>query len=100
MAVFPTPGSPISTGLFLVRRERTWMTQPSEFLGSGSPVKRDRPQAGPDQSHARRLGNSSYTAVGKADVVESGGAGTWVGQRHLDLFCNVGRQANIGSGVG
>ena len=25
MAVFPTPGSPMSTGLFLVRRERTWL---------------------------------------------------------------------------
>ena len=25
MAVLPTPGSPMSTGLFLVRRERTWM---------------------------------------------------------------------------
>ena len=27
MAVLPTPGSPIRTGLFLVRRERTWMTR-------------------------------------------------------------------------
>ena len=27
IAVLPTPGSPISTGLFLVRRERTWMTR-------------------------------------------------------------------------
>jgi len=27
MAVFPTPGSPMSTGLFLVRRESTWMTR-------------------------------------------------------------------------
>ena len=25
MAVLPTPGSPISTGLFLVRRESTWI---------------------------------------------------------------------------
>ena len=25
IAVFPTPGSPIRTGLFLVRRQRTWM---------------------------------------------------------------------------
>ena len=25
MAVFPTPGSPIKTGLFLERRERTWI---------------------------------------------------------------------------
>ena len=27
IAVFPTPGSPIKTGLFFVRRERTWMTR-------------------------------------------------------------------------
>ena len=26
-AVLPTPGSPISTGLFLVRRDSTWMTR-------------------------------------------------------------------------
>jgi hypothetical protein len=29
MAVLPTPGSPMSTGLFLVRRDRTWMTRRS-----------------------------------------------------------------------
>ena len=27
IAVFPTPGSPIRTGLFLVRRDRTWITR-------------------------------------------------------------------------
>jgi hypothetical protein len=27
MAVLPTPGSPMRTGLFLVRRERTWMAR-------------------------------------------------------------------------
>ncbi len=27
MAVLPTPGSPISTGLFFVRRESTWITR-------------------------------------------------------------------------
>ncbi|KQY89544.1 hypothetical protein ASD25_02885 [Brevundimonas sp. Root1423] len=27
MAVLPTPGSPIRTGLFLVRRARTWMVR-------------------------------------------------------------------------
>jgi hypothetical protein len=29
MAVLPTPGSPISTGLFLVRRQRIWTTRSS-----------------------------------------------------------------------
>ncbi len=27
IAVFPTPGSPMSTGLFFVRRESTWITR-------------------------------------------------------------------------
>ena len=27
IAVFPTPGSPMSTGLFFVRRDRTWTTR-------------------------------------------------------------------------
>ena len=27
IAVLPTPGSPISTGLFLVRRDSTWMVR-------------------------------------------------------------------------
>jgi len=27
IAVLPTPGSPISTGLFFVRRESTWITR-------------------------------------------------------------------------
>ena len=27
MAVLPTPGSPMRTGLFFVRRDRTWMTR-------------------------------------------------------------------------
>ena len=31
MAVLPTPGSPISAGLFLVRRERIWMTRSISF---------------------------------------------------------------------
>ena len=37
MAVLPTPGSPIRTGLFLVRRERTCMTRS---------ISRSRPMTG------------------------------------------------------
>ena len=37
IAVLPTPGSPMSTGLFLVRRERIWMTRW---------ISRARPQTG------------------------------------------------------
>ncbi len=53
MAVLPTPASPTSTGLFLVRRQRIWMTRLISFLrpmtGSISPLRassvRSRPNA-------------------------------------------------------
>jgi hypothetical protein len=53
MAVLPTPASPISTGLFFVRRQRIWMTRRISFLrpmtGSISPLRassvRSRPKA-------------------------------------------------------
>ncbi len=35
MAVLPTPGSPISTGLFLVLRLSTWMTR---LISSSRPM--------------------------------------------------------------
>jgi hypothetical protein len=43
-AVLPTPGSPISTGLFLVRRDRIWMhrrTSSSLQGGTGEGARRD-----------------------------------------------------------
>ena len=43
MAVLPTPGSPISTGLFLVRRDSTWITRrissSRPMTGSISPAR-------------------------------------------------------------
>ena len=48
MAVLPTPGSPMSTGLFLVRRLRTWMTRrissSRPMTGSSSACPRLRSQ--------------------------------------------------------
>ncbi len=35
IAVLPTPGSPISTGLFFVRRESTWITR---LISSSRPI--------------------------------------------------------------
>ena len=53
MAVLPTPASPSRTGLFLVRRQRIWITRSISFLrpmtGSISPLRaisvRSRPKA-------------------------------------------------------
>ncbi len=89
MAVLPTPASPKSTGLFLVRRHRIWITRSISFLrpmtGSISPLRaisvRSRPKAfsagvlispffsgagfsgaspGADSSCAAKLGSSSF----------------------------------------
>jgi hypothetical protein len=44
IAVLPTPGSPISTGLFFLRRDSTWMTRSISFsrpiTGSSLPSRR------------------------------------------------------------
>ena len=53
IAVLPTPASPISTGLFLLRRQRIWMTRSISsarpITGSSSPLRaisvRSRPKA-------------------------------------------------------
>ena len=47
MAVLPTPGSPMSTGLFLVRRESTCITRR---------ISSSRPMTGIDLSLARERG--------------------------------------------
>ena len=67
MAVLPTPGSPISTGLFLVRRERTWMTRrissSRPMTGSSLPCAAASVRSRPYFSRARNLssGLSSVT---------------------------------------
>jgi len=43
IAVLPTPGSPMSAGLFFVRRDRIWMTRSISFsrpmTGSSLPMR-------------------------------------------------------------
>ena len=66
IAVLPTPGSPISTGLFLVRRDSTWMTRrissSRPMTGSSLPSRaasvRSRPY----------LASAWYVCSGSADV--------------------------------
>ena len=47
IAVLPTPGSPMSTGLFFVRRDSTWMIRR---------ISSSRPMTGIDLARARGLG--------------------------------------------
>ena len=64
IAVLPTPGSPMSTGLFLVRRERTWTTRR---------ISASRPTTGsraPDRARSVR----SWPYFSRAWKVPSGSA--------------------------
>ena len=77
IAVLPTPGSPISTGLFLVRRERTWMTRrissSRPMTGSSLPLSASAVRSRPNFSSAwavssglgleTRSGRTSATAA-------------------------------------
>ena len=59
MAVLPTPASPSSTGLFLVRRERIWITRSISFsrpmTGSSLPSRASSVRSRPKASRAGRL---------------------------------------------
>ena len=56
IAVLPTPGSPMSTGLFLVRRERTWTTRrissSRPITGSSFPLRASSVRSRPYFSRA------------------------------------------------
>ena len=59
MAVLPTPGSPMSAGLFLVRRDRIWMTRSISFsrpmMGSILPARTASVRLMPSWSMVGRL---------------------------------------------
>ena len=56
MAVLPTPGSPMSTGLFFVRRDSTWMTRrissSRPMTGSSLPLRASSVRSRPNRSRA------------------------------------------------
>ena len=56
IAVLPTPGSPMSTGLFLVRRDSTWMTRrissSRPMTGSSLPLRASSVRSRPNRSSA------------------------------------------------
>ena len=68
MAVLPTPGSPISTGLFFVRRQRIWITR------STSPSRPTSGSSEPSEAacvRSRLNSASSEVSFGRAAVVFS-----------------------------
>ena len=70
MAVLPTPGSPISTGLFFVRRERTWMTR---RISSSRPMTGSSlPEAAASVRSLPNLVSASYFSSGLSSVTRCG----------------------------
>ena len=80
MAVLPTPGSPIRTGLFLVRRDSTWMTRrissSRPMTGSILPSAGDRREVTPVALEGLELllGVLAGDTVAAADLPEGGRA--------------------------
>ncbi len=67
IAVLPTPGSPISTGLFLVRRERTWTTRrissSRPITGSSLPRAAASVRSRPKRSSAWNLSSGFWSVT-------------------------------------
>ena len=78
MAVLPTPGSPMSTGLFLVRRDSTWMTRrissSRPMTGSSLPWRASSVRSRPYFSRAWNVssGSAEVDAVAAPDVPQRG----------------------------
>ena len=76
IAVLPTPGSPIRTGLFFVRRLRTWMTRrissSRPMTGSSLPARASAVRSRPYFSRAcvRALGVRRGHPLAAADALE------------------------------
>ncbi len=83
MAVFPTPGSPISTGLFLVLRDRIWMTRrisaSRPMTGSSLPAAASATRSRPYFSRA------SYATSGMAEVTR------WLPRIAVSAWRNLSR---------
>ena len=77
IAVLPTPGSPTSTGLFLVLRERIWITrrisESRPMTGSSRPVRAAATRSAPVllQRLVRGLGRRAGHALGAAHLGEN-----------------------------
>ena len=67
IAVLPTPGSPMSTGLFFVRRQRTWMTRrissSRPMTGSSSPLAARSVRSTPNFSSAWILSSGDWSVT-------------------------------------
>src|SRR5207247_761649 len=76
MAVLPTPASPKRTGLFLVRRDRTWVTRSISFCrpmtGSSLPWRASSVRSRPEPAQAGLLGPRGLGQLAHGDHVGAG----------------------------
>ena len=89
IAVLPTPGSPIRTGLFLVRRERTWMTRR---------ISSSRPMTGIELADLRLGGQVAPVLLERAEGVLRVGRGD--AMRAADLRDRLDQVLAIGKQIG
>src|ERR1044072_1624971 len=87
MAVLPTPGSPMRTGLFLVRRDSTWMTR---RISSSRPLTGSGLAFRGGVGGARPWGGGGpAAAAGEAvprDAAGGGRAPAFAGNRHEQML--------------
>jgi hypothetical protein len=107
MAVLPTPASPSSTGLFLVRRERIWITRSISLsrpmTGSSLPSRassvRSRPKCVGAEfaqhacGHALALADQCQQQVFRTDVIVVVEAG--LVDRQLEYLLGPGREGHL-----
>ena len=101
IAVLPTPGSPISTGLFLVRRERTWITRrisssrpmTGSSLPSSAACVRSRPNFCSDWYLSS--GFWSVTRCGPRTASIASSTALWVAPLRLRIFATSPAWAEV-----
>ena len=85
MAVLPVPGSPISTGLFLVRRDSTWMTRR---------ISSSRPMTGSSVAALGGLGQVAAVLLQRLVLVLGVGVGHARRAAHLRAARSAGRRGS------
>ncbi len=82
MAVLPTPASPSSTGLFLVRRQSIWMTRSISFL---------RPMTGSSLAFARQFGQVAAERAQRRGLDFASSAWPRANRQRLRFLLGFGR---------
>src|SRR5438552_142474 len=104
IAVLPTPGSPISTGLFFVRRESTWMTRrissSRPITGSSLPCSAASVRSRPKRSSGLCCSSPAAGAPAAAGFTPSGVIASPLGGTAAERRAHVGEAHELAAAVG